>query len=56
MAPTTIDQKAVNLWTARIIPVVLVGIVGYVTWVVVVLVCGQEPCERHHDVKLTVDS
>jgi len=37
------DQKAANLWVARFIPVVLVGIVGYATYVVVVLVCGAYP-------------
>ncbi len=41
MAPATLDQKVVNLWTARVIPLILVAIVGYVTWVVIVLVCGQ---------------
>lgn len=35
------SQKCANVWTARIIPLILIGIVGYVTWVVVVLVCGQ---------------
>ena len=35
------NQKAANRWTARIIPIILVGIVGYVTWVVIVLVSGQ---------------
>ncbi|KAL8667556.1 MAG: hypothetical protein Q9168_007230 [Polycauliona sp. 1 TL-2023] len=37
----SVNQKAINLWTARVIPVILAGIVGYATWVVVVLVCGQ---------------
>ncbi|KAL9039413.1 MAG: hypothetical protein Q9180_002543 [Flavoplaca navasiana] len=35
----SVNQKAINLWTARVIPVVLAGIVGYATWVIVVLVC-----------------
>ena len=39
------DQKAANLWVARFIPLILIGIVGYVTWVVVALVCGKE---RNH--------
>lgn len=34
-------NKAANLWVSRVIPTVLVGIVGYVTWVVVVLVCCE---------------
>lgn len=42
MAPTVFDPKIANIWIARVIPVVLVGIVGYVTWVVIVLVCGQQ--------------
>ncbi|KAL8998109.1 MAG: hypothetical protein Q9169_002802 [Polycauliona sp. 2 TL-2023] len=39
----SVNQKAINLWTARVIPVLLAGIVGYATWVVVVLVCSQSP-------------
>ncbi len=35
------NQKVANRWIARIIPLVLVGIVGYATWVVIVLVCGK---------------
>ncbi|CAO1596751.1 Palmitoyltransferase pfa5 [Xanthoria calcicola] len=35
----SVNQKAINLWTARVIPVVLIGLAGYATWVVVVLVC-----------------
>lgn len=38
---TPIDQKVANVWIARVIPIVVVGILGYATWVVVVLVCGQ---------------
>ena len=40
-AQTGFNQKAANRWTARIVPIVLVAIVGYVTWVIIVLVCGQ---------------
>ncbi|KAL8650839.1 MAG: hypothetical protein Q9210_003594 [Variospora velana] len=36
---TTINQKVANLWVARIIPLILVGIVGYATWVIIFLVC-----------------
>ena len=44
MAPNAIN-KAANLWVSRIIPVFLFGLVGYVTWVVVVLICGLcVPC------------
>lgn len=31
---------AVNIWTARTIPVILAGIVGYATYVFVVVLCG----------------
>ena len=41
MAPTFIDPKTANIWTARIIPLVLIGLAGYVTWVFLVFVCGQ---------------
>lgn len=34
-------QKAANRLTARVIPIILVGIVGYVSYVVIALVCGQ---------------
>ncbi len=37
----SVNQKAINLWTARVIPVVLVGLAGYASWVVIGLVCGQ---------------
>lgn len=47
MAPTAFDPKAVNIWTARVIPVILIGIVGYVTWVVIVLVCADYLLEAH---------
>ena len=41
MASATINHKTLNRWVSRIIPLVLLGIVGYVTWVVVVLVCSR---------------
>ena len=36
------DQKAANVWTARIIPLILTGILGYSSWVVVGPLCGRE--------------
>lgn len=44
MAEASFNHKAANLWTSRVIPLILVGIVGYVTWVVVVLLCGELVC------------
>lgn len=44
MAPPTkagVNQKLVNRITARIIPTCLAAIVGYVTYIVIVVVCGQ---------------
>jgi palmitoyltransferase len=35
------DQKAINRWTARVIPLIILGIVGYVSWVMIELVCGM---------------
>ena len=35
------DHKTANLWTARIIPAVLIGIIGYASWVVTKLVAGS---------------
>jgi hypothetical protein len=34
-------NQAVNIWTAKIIPVVLAGVVGYATYVLVALLCGK---------------
>lgn len=34
-------RLAANLWTARIVPVVLAGAVGYATYVLVALLCGK---------------
>jgi hypothetical protein len=36
-----INPKAVNIWTARAIPPVLMGIVGYGTYVLVARLCGE---------------
>ncbi|KAH0553441.1 hypothetical protein GP486_006490 [Trichoglossum hirsutum] len=36
---TRCDDKIANVWAARFIPLLLAGIVGYVSWVVVKLVC-----------------
>jgi palmitoyltransferase len=35
------DDKTVNVWAARVIPFLLAGIVGYVSWVMVKLICGE---------------
>ena len=35
------NRRAINLWTARLIPIVLAGVVGYATYVLVVLLCGM---------------
>lgn len=35
------NQKAINRWTSRIIPVILIGIVAYVTWVIIAHTCGE---------------
>jgi hypothetical protein len=40
MAKAKVD-RAVNIWTARIIPIVLIGVVGYATYVLVVRLCGM---------------
>lgn len=36
-----VNQKVANRLTARVIPIIIVGIVGYVSYVVILLVCGQ---------------
>ncbi len=38
------NNITVNIWTARIIPLVLAGIVGYATYVVVALLSGISSC------------
>jgi palmitoyltransferase len=35
------NKVALNIWTARIIPIVLAGVVGYATYVFVALLCGR---------------
>lgn len=35
-----ISKTAVNRWVARIIPALLIGTAGYVTYVVVAVLCG----------------
>jgi palmitoyltransferase len=35
------NRIVVSLWTARIIPIILAGIVGYATYVLVALLCGK---------------
>lgn len=34
-------NQAANIWTARAIPLVLMGVVGYATYVLVVRLCGM---------------
>jgi palmitoyltransferase len=36
-----INPKAVNIWSARVIPLVLMGVVGYGTYVLVARLCGE---------------
>ncbi len=36
-----LNRVAVNLWTARIVPIILAGVAGYATYVVVALLCGR---------------
>ena len=33
-------RQAYNKGTAQVVPVILIGIVGYTTWVIIVLLCG----------------
>lgn len=35
------NRIAINVWTARIIPVILTSVVGYATYVLVALLCGK---------------
>jgi palmitoyltransferase len=44
------NRIAVNLWTARITPVVLAGVVVYTTYVLVALLCGTSNCRRQEAV------
>jgi len=34
-------RVATNIWTARVIPIVLAGVVGYATYVLVALLSGS---------------
>ncbi|TVY46018.1 Palmitoyltransferase [Lachnellula subtilissima] len=42
-------NQVVNLWTARFIPLVLAGVVGYATYVLVALLCVNYLLVQHHD-------
>ena len=42
MAKVDFDAKTANIWTARIIPLFLIGIVGYVSWVTVEVLGGEK--------------
>ncbi|TAQ83197.1 hypothetical protein B7494_g8480 [Chlorociboria aeruginascens] len=42
------NRQAVNHWTARIIPLVLAGVVGYATYVLVALLCVDYLLVKHH--------
>ncbi|CAL3971068.1 unnamed protein product [Diplocarpon coronariae] len=42
-------NAAVNKWVARGIPLVLAGIVGYATYVTVVILCVNYLLRKHHD-------
>lgn len=41
LTPADRNRITVNLWTARVIPIVLAGVVGYATYVLVALLCGK---------------
>lgn len=41
------DPKAANKWTARIIPLILLGLIGYAAWVVTKLVCGTHQSDEN---------
>lgn len=40
------SKHAVNRWVAGLMPLVMMGLVGYATWVLVVLICSQFPIYR----------
>ncbi|KAE9365298.1 zf-DHHC-domain-containing protein [Stipitochalara longipes BDJ] len=44
-----VNKVTINLWTARIIPIILAGIVGYATYVVVALLCVNYLVIKHRD-------
>lgn len=37
-------QRSVNRWAARIVPLFLICLIGYISWVFVGLLCGMSPC------------
>lgn len=37
-----VTGTAVNVWASRIIPAVLLGIIGYVSWVITRPVAGED--------------
>ena len=53
MAQASINHKVINLWTSRIIPLILMGIVAYVSWVQVVLISSLKLYSTHNADGLT---
>lgn len=52
-----VDPKAVNVWTARVIPLVLMGVVGYATYVLVARLYGEcRGLALPHMISVFVDS
>lgn len=37
------SKHAINRWVAALMPLVMMGLVGYATWVLVVLICSRFP-------------
>ncbi|KAG9234111.1 DHHC palmitoyltransferase-domain-containing protein [Amylocarpus encephaloides] len=42
-------NTAINIWTARILPIILSGVIGYATYVTIYLLCVNYLFRRHHD-------
>lgn len=54
LSPAERQRIAINIWTARVIPVVLAGVVGYATYVLVVPLCAHYLLAQHNDIAAAI--
>ncbi|CZR62839.1 related to PFA3 Palmitoyltransferase for Vac8p, required for vacuolar integrity under stress conditions [Phialocephala subalpina] len=54
LSPAERQRIAINIWTARVVPVVLAGVVGYATYVLVVPLCAHYLISRYNDIAAAI--
>lgn len=46
------NKRVANIWTARFMPFALTGVVGYVTYVMVAILCGKGKNDMSNSIRL----